>query len=356
MPPLPSSNESKASVPSLSELKAAIPSHCFEKDWKRSTYYMLRDFAFVGLMYYFMDYFVSSWIGYFVWANIVGFLGWCLFVVGHDCGHGTFSNNWWYNQLCGHLTHSVILVPFNGWQISHHKHHRFHNHIDKDESWKPMRKSYFENMDWAAKYLFRKTPLALVMYPWYLLGLPDSPLLSGSHFDPNSRLFNDNNRVRGGVSAVAVAVWLGALLYLVPTYSFFYYYFVPYLIFTMWLSMVTLLQHTDPKGNFFDDRSWSFQKGGLFTIDRNFGSLINHLHHNIETHVVHHFFFTKIPHYHLVEATEAVKPLLGDNYIFDPANPFMALLTTLDKCDYIEPVEGKPGTYMYAQEPKSKAA
>lgn len=156
------------------------------------------------------------------------FLGWALFVVGHDAGHGSFSENWWYNQVCGHLCHTPILVPFNGWQISHYKHHRFHNHINKDESWKPMKKSYFENMDWIAKYVFRKTPLVLVMYPWYvcisffafpswscvlwvryLLGIPDSPLLSGSHFDPFSRLFSDSNRLRASVSSVAVISWLG---------------------------------------------------------------------------------------------------------------------------------------------------
>lgn len=48
---------------------------------------------------------------------------------------------------------------------------------------------------------------------------------------------------------------------------------------------------------------------GLSTIDRDFG-IFNKIHHNIETHVVHHLFPT-IPHYNLVEATEAAKSVLG---------------------------------------------
>lgn len=53
-------------------------------------------------------------------------------------------------------------------------------------------------------------------------------------------------------------------------------------------------------------------RGGLSTIDRDYG-IFNNIHHDIGTHVVHHL-FPQIPHYNLVEATEAVKPVLGDYY------------------------------------------
>jgi fatty acid desaturase len=52
-------------------------------------------------------------------------------------------------------------------------------------------------------------------------------------------------------------------------------------------------------------------QGALSTIDRTYGRVIDYLHHDIGTHVVHHILFTAIPHYHLREATAAVKPLLG---------------------------------------------
>ena len=53
------------------------------------------------------------------------------------------------------------------------------------------------------------------------------------------------------------------------------------------------------------------RQGALSTIDRTYGRVIDYLHHDIGTHVVHHILFTAIPHYHLREATAAVKPLLG---------------------------------------------
>jgi omega-3 fatty acid desaturase (delta-15 desaturase) len=47
-------------------------------------------------------------------------------------------------------------------------------------------------------------------------------------------------------------------------------------------------------------QEWSYTRGGLSTIDRDYG-WFNKVHHDIGTHVVHHL-FPQIPHYHLVEA------------------------------------------------------
>ncbi len=69
---------------------------------------------------------------------------WALFVLGHDCGHGSFSSSRRLNDAVGHALHSFILVPYHGWRLSHKKHHGNHGHVENDESWTPLTKSQWD--------------------------------------------------------------------------------------------------------------------------------------------------------------------------------------------------------------------
>ncbi|RZS10493.1 hypothetical protein BHM03_00041735 [Ensete ventricosum] len=110
------------------------------------------------------------------------------------------------------------------------------------------------------------------------------------------------------------------------------FYGVPYLVssekvFIMWLDLVTYLHHHGHRERlpWYRGKEWNYLRGGLTTLDRDYG-WINNIHHDIGTHVVHHL-FPQIPHYNLVEAvsiqstlviihddTKAAKPVLGKYY------------------------------------------
>jgi fatty acid desaturase len=98
------------------------------------------------------------------------------------------------------------------------------------------------------------------------------------------------------------------------------YYTVPYLVFSSWLVIVTFLHHNlDPRLEWTDDRGgWTWVRGQLVTIDRDYGSLgslgLQSLTHHIGLHAAHHLFMG-IPHYRLADATTHVRGVLGSRYV-----------------------------------------
>ena len=110
---------------------------------------------------------------------------------------------------------------------------------------------------------------------------------------------------------------------------------------------ITYLQHTDPSLPHYQPESWSFTRGAAATVDRDFGFVGRHMFHGIiETHVLHHF-VSNIPFYNADEATEAIKPVMGQHYKSDTKDGPLGFLRSLWRshrmCNWIEPTEGAEG-------------
>ena len=340
----------------MKTLRAAIPPDCFQKSLAWSMFYWARDMAMLAALYNYRAAF-WTWGGLpakLVWWNLVGFFGWAVFVVGHDCGHGTFSRYAWVNQIMGHCAHAILLVPFNGWAKSHKLHHLHHNDADHDHSWRPFTRTQFEASPVFPVRVLRFTMWAMpLLFPMYLVIENQDGGFSGNHFNPWSKLFVPKERVGAACSALTVlAVAFGLCWHFIVTLNdpllLFKVYFVPYFVFVTWLDVVTYLQHMDEKCLYFRGEGWSFMTGALSTYDRTYrhlidpfnigyGRVLDDLHHNIsDCHVVHHLFPWGIPHYHLVRANDAVRRVLGKHYRWDPTPVPVALYRSMRGCCFVE--------------------
>ncbi|GLJ42887.1 hypothetical protein SUGI_0889000 [Cryptomeria japonica] len=298
----------------IADIRAAIPKHCWVKNSWRSLSYFATDVMVViilaGLAVYF-----NSWAVWPLYWFAQGTMFWALFVIGHDCGHGSFSDSKDLNSTIGHLTHSFILVPYNGWRISHRTHHQNHGHVEKDESWHPVTEKMYKNLKPETRMMRFALPGALFVYPFYLWWR--SPGKTGSHYNPDSDLFAPEEKIDVLISTlcwIAMASLLLAFAIIMNPGWVINLYVVPYWIFVMWLDLVTYLHHHghDQRVPWYRGTEWSYLRGALSTIDRDYG-VFNKIHHDIGTHIIHHL-FPQIPHYNLVEATEAAKPVLGKYY------------------------------------------
>jgi omega-3 fatty acid desaturase (delta-15 desaturase) len=143
----------------------------------------------------------------------------------------------------------------------------------------------------------------MLAYPFYLWGR--SPGKAGSHFHPNSDLFVPSEKkdvITSTLCWTAMAAILVGLGFVMGPIQLLKLYGIPYWVFVMWLDLVTYLHHHghEEKLPWYRGKEWSYLRGGLTTLDRDYG-VINNIHHDIGTHVIHHL-FPQIPHYHLVEA------------------------------------------------------
>ena len=117
-----------ASVLDLAKIRKAIPKEAFEKSVVRSFYFMIFDYVIWFGSIFLMGQLAQSdlWTNFAFWQkalallvywNVSGFFMWATFIIGHDCGHGTFSDSELLNDIVGHITHSSIMVPFYPWQV-----------------------------------------------------------------------------------------------------------------------------------------------------------------------------------------------------------------------------------------------
>jgi omega-3 fatty acid desaturase (delta-15 desaturase) len=322
----------------LEDVRNAVPKKCWERDAARSMFYMFRDFFMISAVWFavyqwhdlFSKFFIVT---YPVFAFVQGTLFWAVFVVGHDCGHGSFSTSTALNNLCGHITHSFILVPFHSWRISHSHHHAATGNVDKDHSFVAPTESIYREMSDRHKFV-RFTSFPLGSWAIYLI--------MGMHPHWFSHMWPGDGFTKDEKKQVATSlVWwwsmVACLVYVGTTIGFAVvalYYLVPLMVFMGWISIATHLHHTHPDVPWFRGEAWNFLRGALSTVDRSYGTIINHVHHDIQTHVIHHI-FTKIPHYHLNEATAHIKPVLGPFYRFDFRSVFNALFLNWRRCRYV---------------------
>ena len=96
-----------------------------------------------------------------------------LFIIFHDCGHGSFFNSRRANDIVGFITGALTFTPYEHWRWQHAIHHGTAGHLDKrgtGDIWTMTVQEYLEASRWRRfGYRLTRNPLVLfVLAPLYL--------------------------------------------------------------------------------------------------------------------------------------------------------------------------------------------
>jgi len=227
-----------------------------------------------------------------------------LFVIGHDCAHGSFTRNRLVNEIVGTICMMPMMFPYNCWELTHNHHHGCANNMEKDHLWKPLRAEEVEKVGIVRKYVS--------YYMYGPLFFESSALHHAYHFV--LPLVTSKNRLGvirsiifallGGYLTISFAASYGSVLKL---------YVIPFCVFQFWLSVFTYFHHKNPTGvGWKEDKDWTRLYGSLYaTVHVDFPSWVEYLTLDINWHLPHHV-SPLIPWYNLRRCTYALFKAYGD--------------------------------------------
>ncbi|KAK9311775.1 fatty acid desaturase-domain-containing protein [Lipomyces starkeyi] len=299
----------------MKQIYYAIPEHCFHPSMLRSFGYVARDFFLMGSLLYAASYiqYLPSAVARF--AACLVFTG--IWILGHECGHGAFSESKAVNHSVGLFLHTFLLVPFHAWRLSHSKHHKATGNMEREVVFVPhtpesfLKTKFGEHADPGHSEfaeIVQEAPIVSMYklfihqtfgWPAYLFAAVSRPTYDVRFYKLNHFYFGEDGPYFGPkdtrhiiISDVAMAAMI-YVLYLfgqaVGHWNAILPYGIPYLMVNHWIVAIIYLQHTDGALPHYHDNVWTFAKGATATIDRDFGFIGHHLLHSIiETHALQH--------------------------------------------------------------------
>ena len=225
-----------------------------------------------------------------------------LFMIQHDCGHGSFFRRRWANDLAGRALSVFTLTPYDQWRRSHNMHHAGSGNLDK-------RGIGDINTLTVAEYLalspWGRIAYRLYRHPLVMFGIGPGYLFLIKHRFPAEgspwrwRSWVSPMATNGAIALVAVAgIWLVGL-------GPFLQVQLPIILLAasigVWLFYV---QHQFEETVWAKDREWTVHEAALHGSSHyDLPGAIRWFTANIGVHHVHHL-CSRIPYYHLTRVLD----------------------------------------------------
>lgn len=265
-----------------------------------------------------------AWI--FTGTALTGF-----FVIGHDCGHRSFANRRWVNDLVGHIMMLPLIYPFHSWRILHNYHHKHTNKLEVDNAWQPFKPDFYESLGNVKRLGYH----GLRGRMWWIGSIIHWAVL---HFTWSE--FEGKQRSQVKFSALLVlitaAIAFPTIIATIGIWGFVKFWLFPWLVYHFWMSTFTLVHHTYPDIPFKPEGEWNEALAQLSgSVHCDYPRWVEFLCHDINVHVPHHL-STAIPSYNLRMAHASLKENWG-SYLREYRFSWSLMKEITDKCHLYHP-------------------
>lgn len=250
---------------------------------------------------------ISPWyLVPFLWLIVgTGLAG--FFVIGHDCGHRSFADRKWVNNLVGHIMTVPLIYPFHAWRVLHNHHHKYTNNLDLDNTWNPFKVEYYDQLNKLPKWSYR-------IVRGYIWGVGSIAHWATLHLSWQNFEGKEREQVKLSVLLCLAFAVIAFPTLIVTTglWGFVKFWLIPWLIFHFWVSTFTIVHHTSLDIPFSPNTKWNEAEAQLMgTVHCKYPFWVEFLCHDINVHIPHHL-SRSIPSYNLRKAYAIIKENWGD--------------------------------------------
>ena len=308
----------------LRDIIKTIPSEYFEKNPLRAWLSVMFSVIAAALGYASIAF--SPWyLLPFAWIFTgTALTGW--FVIGHDCGHRSFSNKSWVNDLVGHIAFLPLLYPFQGWRFKHDHHHLHTNKMGEDNAWYPFTIEEYEQGQGLISNVYRMIRTNF----WWIGSIIHWANL---HFKESLYPERQQKQVKFSYRLVILfgVIAIPTLIYTTGFFGFINFFLMPWLVYHFWMSTFTLVHHTMPDIQFKSQDKWHAATDQLTgTVHCDYPAWVEWLCHDINVHVPHHV-STGIPSYNLRLAHKSLDENWGE-YLYKTKFSWELMKDIGDRC------------------------
>ena len=323
-------SQSTASLPWNSNLKLrdiinTLPKEVFVKDARKAWFKLIINVLLVGLGYWGLaisPWFLLPFVWIFTGTALQGF-----FVIAHDCGHRSFSNRNWVNDLVGHIMTLPLMYPFHAWRILHNHHHKHTNKLAVDNAWDPFTPEFYNQFPAALQWGYRRLRGRF----WWVGSIVHWAAL---HFNWGQFEGKQRQQVRLSVLVVVIggAIAFPTLLITTGVWGFVKFWLIPWLVYHFWMSTFTVFHHTMPEIPFTPESEWNEVQAQLSgTVHCKYPWWVEFLCHDINVHIPHHV-CSAIPWYNLRSAYQSLQENWGE-YLYPECEFSLSLVNKVaDRC------------------------